>query len=45
MNPVIFCALLKLSEAERIHLAQDLWNSIPADEAQARLRKCTLKST
>ncbi|HEX8672194.1 MAG TPA: addiction module protein [Longimicrobium sp.] len=73
MSSVILSELLKLSEAVRIQLAQDLWDSIPptsealrlppevldemeerlaehradpssaipADEASARLRKCT----
>jgi putative addiction module component (TIGR02574 family) len=31
MNTQTFADLLKLSEAERIQLAQDLWDSIPAD--------------
>ena len=30
MNPATLSELLKLSEAERIQLAQDLWDSIPA---------------
>lgn len=31
MSSAILSELLKLSEAERIQLAQDLWDSIPAD--------------
>lgn len=31
MNTSLLSELLKLSEAERIQLAQDLWDSIPAD--------------
>lgn len=29
--------LLKLNETERIHLAQDLWDSIPADSDALQL--------
>lgn len=31
MRSPLLSELLKLSEAERIQLAQDLWDSIPAD--------------
>ncbi len=31
MRPALLSELLKLSDAERIRLAQDLWDSIPAD--------------
>jgi putative addiction module component (TIGR02574 family) len=33
MSTIPFSELLKLSEAERIQLAQDLWDSIPPDSA------------
>ena len=33
MSTPAFSELLKLSEAERIQLAQDLWDSIPATSA------------
>jgi putative addiction module component (TIGR02574 family) len=31
MNPTCLSDLLKLSPAERIQLAQDLWDSVPED--------------
>jgi putative addiction module component (TIGR02574 family) len=33
MDGTTLSELLKLTEAERIQLAQDLWDSIPADSA------------
>lgn len=44
MNPVTLSELLKLSEAERIQLAQDLWDSIPDDSQALPLsRSCSRK--
>jgi putative addiction module component (TIGR02574 family) len=37
MNPEILSELLKLSEAERIQLVQDLWDSIPNGSEALRL--------
>lgn len=37
MSAVSLSELLKLSEAERIRLAQDLWDSIPAGSEVLRL--------
>lgn len=37
MNDSLLPELLKLSEAERIQLAQALWDSIPADSEALRL--------
>jgi putative addiction module component (TIGR02574 family) len=37
MSPALLSDLLKLSDAERIQLAQDLWDSISADSDAIRL--------